>query len=120
MVYKLGNASDLKGLPPIDAKTWDILHEYTSVLSNEYGEGRNVDEDDGGYVLYATPGTAAEEIKEYFDYSAVEVEYVNRYPWTSPPICGAMYILHNEYALVIVMSISEVPSEISKAFEEGY
>ena len=120
MVYKLGNVSDLDGLPPIDKKTWDILHEYTSVLTNEYGEGRDVDTDDGGYVLYVTPETAAEKIKEFFDYSEAELEYVDRYQWTSPPICGAMYILHNEYAVVIVMSINEVPPEISEAFEEGH
>ena len=41
MVYKLGNVSDLDGLPPMDKKTLDILREYTSTLSNEYGEGRD-------------------------------------------------------------------------------
>lgn len=120
MVYKLANVADMDMLPQLEQKTWDILYEYTSVLTNEYGASRNVDTDDGGYVLYATPGAAAEEIKERFDFSTAELEYVNRYPWTSPPICGAMYILHNEYVVVIVMSIADAPAEFVEAFEEGH
>ena len=119
MVYKLGNVADLKVLLPIDSKIRDILHEYTSVLTNEYGADRNVDTDDGGYVLYVTPGTPAEEIKAYFDYAAAIVEYVDKFPWTQPPTCGAMYITHNEYAVVIVMPIAEVPHEIAEAFEDS-
>ena len=55
MVYKLGNYRDMESLPSLDSTTEDILYSYTSVLSYEYGEDRNVDIDDGGYVLYAPP-----------------------------------------------------------------
>lgn len=118
MVYKLGNVSDMDRLPPMDPKLWNVLFEYTSVLSNEYGEDRNVDSDDGGYVLYVMPGTPVEEIKAYFDYSAATIEYVDMFPWTSPPTCGGMYLLHNEFAVVVVVPIAEAPLEISNMFEE--
>lgn len=119
MVYKLGNVTDLESLPAMDKITYGVLWEFTNVLTNEYGADRDVDNDDGGYVLYATPGTKAEEVKAMFDYSAT-IEYVNRTLQAEPPICSALYLLNNDYAVVIVMSIADAPKEITDNFEEGY
>lgn len=116
MVYKLGNDKDMDTLPPLDGKTEEIIYVYTSTLTYQYGEERNIDEDDGGVVFYAPPGTDCEEIKSYFDYTKHTPEYVDRYG----SICVAMYITHNEYAVVIIMSIADAPDEIIKEFVEGY
>ena len=116
MVYKLGNYADMESLPPLDEKTEEILTTYTSILSIEYGEERNVDEADGGVVFYAPPGTDREELKACFDYTKHTPEYADRYG----SICVAMYITGNEYAVVIVMSIADTPEEITKEFVEGY
>lgn len=120
MVYKFGNVKDLETLPPIDSETYGVLFEFTSVLTSEYGEERDIDNDDGGYVLYAVPGTEAEEIKAIFDYTSHTIEYVNRTLQAEPPLCSALYLLHNEFAVVIVMSIADAPKEITDNFEEGY
>ena len=120
MVYKLGNISDLNMLPCLDARTWANLYELASVLSSEYGTNRDVDRDDGGYVLYATPGTDSEEVKKIFDYSAHPIEYVNRDFYAVPPICTAFFIQSNEFAVAIVMSIADAPAEVVEAFEEGF
>ena len=120
MVYKLGNLKDLESLPPMDEVTYSTLFEFTSVLTNEYGADRDINNDDGGYVLYATPGTDAEEVKVMFDYSAHTIEYVNRTLQADPPICSALFLLNNDYAVVIVMSIADASKEITDNFEEGY
>ena len=114
MVYKLGNYTDMQSLPALDLKTEEILFSYTSVLSYEYGEDRNVDEDDGGFVLYAPPGTDCEEIKAYFDYSKYILEYVDVFD----EVCSALYLLSNDYGVVIVMSIVDAPDEIKKEMDE--
>ena len=116
MVYKLGNDKDMDALPPLDGKTEEIIYVYTSTLTYQYGEERNVDEDDGGVVFYAPPGTDREELKACFDYTKHTPEYADRYG----SICVAMYIIHNEYAVVIIMSIADAPEEITKEFVEGY
>ena len=116
MIYKLGNITDLTHLPPLDETTYDMLYEFTRVLTDEYGADRDIDHDDGGYVLYAEPGTSSSQLKEGFDYTRHTIEYVNR----KDSLCAAMYILHNEYAVVIVMAIADAPVEISHAFEEEY
>ena len=114
MVYKLGNVSDLALLPSIDQHTWRMLYEFTSVLTNEYGEGRNVDSDDGGYVLYAEPGTSCEKVKACFDYSTHTIEYINCDLDAPSPLCATFFLLSNEYVVVIVMSIDDGPAEIVK------
>ena len=120
MVYKLGNVTDLESLPAMDKITYGVLWEFTSVLTNEYGADRDINNDDGGVVLYATPGTSPEEVKNYFDYDKYTLEYVNRTLKAEPPICSAFYILQNDYVVTIVMSINDTPKEITDNFEEGY
>ena len=120
MVYKLGNLKDLELLPVMDKITYGVLWEFTSVLTNEYGADRDIDNDDGGYVLYATPGTNPKEVKAIFDYTVHTIEYVNRTLQAEPPICSALFLIGNDFAVVIVMSIADAPKEITDNFEEGY
>jgi hypothetical protein len=79
------------------------------VLATEYGEDRNIDTA-GGYILYALPGTTAEEIKEKFDYTQNLIEYGEAFE----DVCYAVYILSADYGVVIVMSTADIPKEILK------
>ena len=110
MIYKIGNVSDLDIIPLIDDTALELLYHYARVLSTEYGESRNLDEDDGGYVLYCPPGTRTEEIKDYFDYTKHCVESVDRLG----NLLAATYILHNEFAVTIILSAEDAPTEIIK------
>ena len=107
MVYKIGNLSDLSNISIADSKTFELLSHYARVLTSEYGQERNVDTDDGGYVLYCPLGTKAEDIKVFFDYTKHIVESVD----TFGKLYAAMYILDNEFAVTIIGSISDVPRE---------
>ena len=113
MVYKIGNIPDLESIAITDANAYALLSQYARLLSYEYGEDRNIDTDDGGYVLYATPGTNSEEIKAYFDYTKHTVESADRFG----SLVVAMYILHNEYVVLIVMSEGDAPTEIIKEID---
>ena len=108
MVYRIGNLSDLDMLPLIDDTALELLYHHAKVLSTEYGEKRNIETSDGGYVLYAAPGTKAEDVKAYFDYSKHLPECVNTYG----KLCEAIYLLNNDYGVVIIMSIADAPAEI--------
>ena len=108
MVYKIGNLADLESLPLIDDTALELLCHHASVLSHEYGENRNVDTEDGGYILLAPSGTNAEELKPFFDVSVHTPEHVDRYG----NLCEAVYLLNNDYAVVIIMSVADAPIEI--------
>ena len=113
MVYKIGNVSDLESIAITDANAYALLSQYASLLSYEYGEDRNVDTDDGGYVLYATPSTNSDDIKAYFNYTKHVVESADRFG----SLVVAMYLLHNEYVVLIVMSEDDAPEEITKEID---
>lgn len=110
MVYKIGNVSDLVKIPIASDKAKEILYHFAKVLTTEYGEDRNIDTDDGGYILYTLPGTDAKEIKERFDYTQNIIEYGEAFE----DVCYAVYILSSDYGVVIVMSTADMPEEILK------
>ena len=70
MVYKIGTITDLATLPPMDNTALELVYYHASVLTHEYGANRNVNESDGGFVLYATPGTNVKDIKAFFSEAA--------------------------------------------------
>ena len=113
MVYKIGNISNLESIAITDENAYALLSQYARLLSYEYGEDRNVDLSDGGFVLYATPGTNSEEIKAYFDYSKHTVESADRFG----SLVVAMWIIHNEFVVLIVMSEDDAPIEIIKEID---
>lgn len=110
MVYKIGNVADLDMLPLIEDTALELLYHYARVLTTEYGEDRNVDTDDGGYLLYVPSGTPTEEIKVFFDYTKHTVESVDRFGH----LLAATYILNNEFAVTIILSEKDAPMEIIK------
>ncbi len=110
MVYKIGNIADLAKVDSADAETMSILSYYANALSTNYGENRNIDDDDGGYILYCPKGTTNIEIKACFDYSKYSLELLE----VITSLCAAHYVLNNDYVVTIVLSADDIPEEIIK------
>lgn len=51
MIHKLGHLRDLDNIVVEDEVILKDLTEFLSVLDNEYGEDRDVDNSDGGFVF---------------------------------------------------------------------
>ena len=100
MVYKLGHEAEIGSLPfLITGKLYDNLFEFLIVLDNEYGTDRDVERDDGGYVLFCTPGTTDSEIQRYFAFSGLVPDCVNSISH-DPEYCASVYFLRDDYAVV--------------------
>jgi len=112
MVYKLGTVEDMNKLPIIES----TLHEYIKylllVLDTEYGTDRDIDSNDGGYVVFVTGNTSDDEITEVFDFKNHSVEYVE----IGETYSTAVYLLNNEYTVMLIMPTNELPDEL-KEFE---
>ena len=112
MVYKLGKVEDMNKLPIIES----TLHEYIKylllVLDTEYGTDRDIDISDGGYVVFVTGNTSDDEITEVFDFKNHSVEYVE----IGETYSTAVYLLNNEYTVMLIMPTNELPDEL-KEFE---
>ena len=77
-----------------------------------YGSDRDVDNDYGGYILFATKGTTNEEIKAVFDYEANLVEYTELH---DDNICAAIYITSTEFGVVLIMHLDDAPDIIRQS-----
>jgi len=108
MVYKLGTVEDMNKLPIIES----TLHEYIKylllVLDTEYGTDRDIDSNDGGYVVFVTGNTSDDEITEVFDFKNHSVEYVE----IGETYSTAVYLLNNEYTVMLIMPTEELPEEL--------
>lgn len=94
-------------------KAKQIVCFYVDILDSEYGADRDIDTDDGGYILYATKGTLAEDVKSLFDYNQYQAELVH----VQDNVCSAIYILRVDYAVVIISDVSDASPEILKEYE---
>ena len=110
MVYKIANIADLSNVESADEEAMSILSYYANALSTNYGEDRNIDYDDGGYILYCPKGTTNAEIKAYFDYTKYSLELLE----VITSLCVAHYVLNNDYVVTIILSADDIPEEMIK------
>ena len=116
MVYKIGNISDVRDFPYLPQCMQRTISGLASLLTNAYGADRDVDNSDGGFILYAEPGTTAEDLKSCFDYTSHTVEFIN--VESEVPICMIQYVLNNEFAVTIVMWTHDLPDEIKREMDD--
>ena len=114
MIYKIGNLADMKALPEMNQGIFEVIHSYASVLTKVYGANRNIDLDDGGYILYVERYSKGTELKKYFDYTQHTIEY---FDILEDGYVSVTYLLNNEFAVTLVMAIDDLPKEIKKELE---
>lgn len=114
MIYKIGTVDDTQKVVFDSDTAKQIVCFHADVLTSEYGADRNIDTDDGGYILYVTKGTPAQEIKASFDYTKHLAELVH----LQNGVYSAIYIINNDYVVVIISDASDTPPEIIKEYEK--
>lgn len=114
MIYKIGNIADMKKLPEMNNDVFLVIHSYASVLTKVYGADRDIDLDDGGYILCVERYSNKSELKEYFDYTQHTIEY---FDFLDDNYVSVTYLLNNEFAVTLVMAIDDLPKEIEKELE---
>ncbi len=112
MVYKIGTTSALHSLPFVDDKVKEKIVEKLKILDDNYGSSRDVDNDYGGYVLYAEHGTNASELLSYFNYKEHYPEHVECI-YSDPKYCCSLYLTSTEYGVVILTALSDTPKEVT-------
>jgi len=112
MVYKIGNIRDMAFLPLQDDEVRKIIYQQARILSDEYGEYRDVDKDDGGYIIYIEPGTDTQNAKKYFDYSKATPEQVDVVETSTCKLYSALYLMHNEYGITFIAHEENAPKEV--------
>lgn len=114
MIYKLANRQEVEELTNLSPMVKETLLKYTGILADEYGAEREVDHYMGGYVLYCESGTSAEELIGVFDYREHLLEWIE---WGSN-FCVALFLLTDDYGVMLVMAKEDAPKEILQAIQE--
>lgn len=117
MIYKLGHLSDLDDIEISDKALYERIREHVTILDTEYGIDRDVDEDDGGYILYCERGTSQLELLGWYDYEQDMCDYTQEIAGTE--YCYSTFILNNEYVVIIMLSINDAPKELLDAMIGG-
>lgn len=117
MIYKLSHISDLDDIEISDTVLYERIRKYLTILDTEYGTDRDVDEDDGGYILYCERGTRHIELLGWYDYEQDMCDYTQEIAGTG--YCYSTFILNNEYAVMIMPSIDDAPKELLDAMIGG-
>ena len=110
MVYRIGNLKDTVSLPNMAQAVRSLINTQANLLCEHYGDNRDIDNDDGGVILYCPVGTTADELKEHFDYSKHLPEYVE----VIDSVCHALYLTNNEYSVSVIISIGDLPDELKE------
>ena len=117
MIYKLGNVADMSKLPSMDDRLRNAIFKNLKILDDNYGEDRDIDNDDGGYVLFCEPGTTEEEIQSYYDHEQFLPEHV--LPVISnPPYIETLYLISNDYGIVLFTKYADTPDDILEEMDD--
>ena len=117
MIYKLGNVADMSKLPSIDEGLRKAILKNLEILDENYGADRNIDNDDGGYVLFCEPGTTEEEIQSYHDHIQYLPEHV--LPVIShPPYIETLYLISSDYGIVLFTKYADTPDDILEEMDD--
>ena len=114
MVYKIGNVKDVEKIVGIGDDEKEVILKFANILTTMYGSDRDIDNDYGGYILFATKGTTVEEIKNVFTFEENLAEYTELYKGN---ICATVYITSTEFGVVLIMSLDDVPDAIRKSIK---
>lgn len=91
----------LKDLDEAHIGDWDLnmaLHNYLSVLDENYGENRNVHEDDGGFAIIIEDEKQLQEASAYIDLEEDIYEYIEEI--NESYIC-MLKLCNNEFTIMI-------------------
>lgn len=113
MICKLGHVEEIRNLPATASAVRPWIYNMLYILDDQYGAERDIDEDDGGYVLYADRGTSLEELQLWFDYERKLCESIEqRGDW-----CALLYLLNNEYSVTLLQHTQDLPESLRKELE---
>ena len=117
MLYRIGNEQEYAVLE--DKLPKRVLSEILRgivILDSEYGADRDYLQE-GGYTLVVETTEDIAKLKEIIDYDAHPCEWATRIGRDTHYL-AALYILNNEYSIMVYMPVSIAPNAILRDLED--
>lgn len=107
-MLKIGHLYEMYRLHRLPKEVLQVVSEAVTILDCEYGENRNIDTDDGGYVLILEHERDLEDLKTInIDIYSDIPEYVDVITCGDGRIfASVLVLLANDMGIVVIMPIS--------------
>ncbi|SNT19214.1 hypothetical protein SAMN05446037_10508 [Anaerovirgula multivorans] len=91
-----------------------IIKEIATIIDTEYGENRDVDGGDGGYILVIESKDEFDKLKDiYIDMENVIAEYVDLIKVTDgEDYSNSLIILNNDFAISLIIPVVITPKRL--------
>ena len=117
MLYRIGTKAEVQTMQnKLPESVYKELLRCTAVLDEAYGAERNYVES-GGYSLIAETDEDITEVKNIIDYENHLCEWLDLWEG-SPDYVTVLYLMNNDYSIVLFMPLAIIPNVIQKELEE--
>jgi len=92
----------------------EVIKEIASVLDSNYGVDRDVDRDDGGYLLVIQDKEDFAKLQEiYLDIDDLIPEYVDKITCSNGEVwINTLILMNNEFGVSLIMPIEIAPQTL--------
>ncbi len=114
-MIKIAHAKEVAGLS-LAKEIIDVALAAVKILDDEYGENRNVDYGDGGYVLVIEEKDEFEMLKAiHIDVEEIVPEYVDIIECDDGRIfVSSLLLLGSDFGIVLIIPLSMMPVNLWK------
>ncbi|MDR7871325.1 MAG: hypothetical protein RIN55_10715 [Tissierellaceae bacterium] len=110
MMIKIAHVKDTENLC-LEKEIVSVIKEVADILDTEYGEDRDVDGGDGGYILVIQDKKEFSKLEEiYLDINDLLPEYVDKVHCRNGEVwISALVLMNNDFGVSLVMPIEIAP-----------
>ncbi|SHH84008.1 hypothetical protein SAMN02745135_02355 [Caloranaerobacter azorensis DSM 13643] len=114
-MIKIGHKREVENIKDLPKEVLGVIREIAATLDTYYGENRDVDNEDGGYVLIIESEEDIEKLEEFDIYLDEEIypEYVDRIKVEEgEDWINVLILCNNEFGISLIMPISIAPETL--------
>jgi hypothetical protein len=120
-MIKIAHVHQLASLRSLPAEVMNTIHEAVTILDNEYGEDRDVDSGDGGFVLVIENKAELQALQEIrIDVTSDIPEYVDVIHCQDGQVFASSLILQgSDFGIILVMPLDFLVGTNLEKYMEG-
>lgn len=110
-MIKIAHVRELESINKLPAPVINVVEDVVTILDNEYGEGRDVDKDFGGYSLIIENESDLVQLQEHrIDIEAAVFEYIDEILCDDGQVfVSALVLLGSDNGIVLIMPLEIFP-----------
>ena len=115
MIYKVGTVEQIEKIKKhIPKEVYTKIYDIVAVLDREYGANRNIELNDGGFVIFADGETAIEEIEKIACVDITVAEWIDP---VGTEYLNACCLKNNDFCVDFIFPKKLIPEEVLKEWE---